>query len=105
MDDDVKKGVVAGTGAPINVSIGFQPTKVDLYNTYGRCQMNWTDQMSSNTFKTFKDDGNWGKPEIASASGAISMFSGNVSDGEGFTIPADGDLNKVGEDIRWTAYR
>lgn len=103
MFNDVRKGSVTGTGSAINVSCGFRPRKVDLFNLAGLCRISWTDQVGWSAFKTYKHDS--GNVALDRASGAVTIYVGTTTEAEGFTIAADSDLNVSGEDIAWTAYR
>lgn len=97
----MKNGTVEGTGAAINISVGFIPRRVVLENIDGDAILTWTPDMG--------DDGGYKTVAAGTnahiASGGITGYSGSASAAEGFTIGTDTDVNVSDETIIWTAFR
>ena len=114
MNQDKLTGTVEGTGSAINVSIGFVPKKVKLFNiddVGGLAPvMEWVQGMAAaSAFKYLKivDSGATGNAshDLVTSNG-ISEYVGTVAGvSEGFTIGADADMNVSGETIVWKAER
>lgn len=106
-------GTVKGTGKPINVSLGFIPVYVKLYNDNDADNLaptiEWFSGMSAGSGrKTLRiiDRGNTGKSSsMKIITKGISIFAGNSNAPCGFTIGADTDINKKGETIYYMVYR
>jgi hypothetical protein len=101
MKGHIATGTVEGTGAAINVELGFTPSRVELRNIDGLAELNWT---------TSDGDGN-GTKRITDgtmsnlSSGGVSAYAGSLgANSAGFTIGADTDVNASGETINWTAF-
>ncbi|MEO1169926.1 MAG: hypothetical protein AAFW97_14570 [Pseudomonadota bacterium] len=113
MAAEFKRGAVEGTGSAINVSIGFQPDYVKCFNIDDAGDLHavaeWTTDMAdASMFKGLKiaDDGTTSNlSNTYVASDGITPYAGDDTNGEGFTIGADGDLNASGETIVWIAMR
>ncbi len=106
-------GVVTGTGAAINVSVGFIPRRVKVYNPNDAGALypiiEWVKGMAAGKgFKYTKiaDSGaTGGLSSTYIAANGISEYAGSSSAAQGFTIGADADMNVAGEDIIFEAWR
>lgn len=105
-------GTVTGTGAAINVSIGFIPRKVKVYNPNNTTvfpTVEWVRGMPNGRgFKTLRivDSGTTGLGSSTYlTSNGISEFAGTQTASAGFTIGADTDLNRNGEVMVYEAFR
>ena len=93
-------GTVEGTGAAINIPIGFQPDYVRVVNVESADTMEWFRGMANASgIKTVAA----GTKTLPVANG-ISALNSKTS-GEGFVIGADADVNVAGETIRFFATR
>lgn len=107
----IKVGSVAGTGAAINVSIGFKPKQVKVFNPNDAGGLfptiEWFEGMAAASgFKTkvVVDSGVTGnKSSDYVTSNGISQYAGSDSAPEGFTIGADADVNVSGETVFYMA--
>lgn len=113
MSKQFKAGTVEGTGAAINVSLGWKPDYVKVFN-YDDAgglapTMEWWNGMTAaHGLKTLKavDNGVTGNASSAAVtSNGISHYVGSTSAAEGFTIGADADINANGETIFYVAMR
>lgn len=94
-------GSVTGTGAAINVEIGFLPDRVELVNqTTGR-KVTWYRTMAAGSGVA---DGATAAALIAAGGGGVSPFSGSTTAGLGFTIGTDA-VNTAGQVIAYSAIR
>ena len=92
-----KTGSVEGTGAAITISVGFVPTRVELFNIDGDCFGQWIDPMpAASVVKTVTSGA--GTTDISYATS-----NGVTTTADGFTIGADSDLNVSAETIIWVA--
>ena len=95
MVPSVVVGSVVGTGAAINIEIGFIPNKVSLLNqTTGR-GLTWYSTMNA------------GYGAVSGAivtTGGVSPYSGAPTAGNGFTIGTDA-INASGNTIAYEASR
>lgn len=94
-----KFGSVTGTGAAINVSVGFVPDYVKVINDTAGASIEWFSGMT---------DGHGYKRVAAGTgtkitSGGISDFTGSSTAGEGFTLGADADVNVNTVTLRYVA--
>lgn len=106
-------GTVEGTGAAINVQLGFTPSKVVIYNIDDAGALSpsltWVSGMAAASgWKTLSiaDNGTTTKKssEYITADG-ISAYAGTAAgDSAGFTIGADADLNVSAETIVYEAF-
>lgn len=93
-----KTGTVVGTGAAINVQLGFKPSEVQVFNDTAGDNLYYLDSMA---------DGSAYK-RIAAGTGTkitangISQYAGNSANARGFTIGTDG-VNANGVTLRWVA--
>lgn len=98
-----KRGTVEGTGSAINVSLGFAPDKVELYNYddagSAAPSIVWTADMADAAgFKNTTDT------QAKITTNGVSAYAGAAaSAGVGFTIGADTDVNASGETIMYIA--
>lgn len=108
-----KAGTVEGTGSAINVSVGFKPDYVKLFNLDDAGglapTMEWFKGMpAASGLKGLKitDSGTSGNASQAKVtSNGISMYDGDDTHAPGFTIGADSDINANGETICYIAVR
>lgn len=113
MNYAVKTGTVTGTGAAINVSLGFQPDYVKVFNIGDAggldATLEWVAGMASGGgVKTLRvvDSGTTGNASSDYiTTGGISLYAGDQNNAEGFTIGTDPDINASGETIVWVAMR
>lgn len=98
-------GTVEGTGSAINVSCGFIPRYVKLFNVDDAGSeapsLEWFTGMTDGY--GLKNATTPGQTVITS--GGISEYEGDDSNGEGFSIGTDSDLNASGETIHYIAIR
>ncbi len=95
-------GTGVGTGAVITHSIGFVPEKVEVYNTEdaGTPILVWVKGMPNGRgIKILVG------AQSLIANGGITPFEGSATQGAGFQIGADTDINVAGEDYVFVAYR
>lgn len=109
----VKTGKITGTGAAINVSLGFVPDYVEVYNNNDAGSLWptikwWRGMANGSGLKTLRvvDNGSTGNAsQNKVTTNGISAFNGSTAAARGFTIGADTDLNVNGEDMFFIAYR
>ena len=100
---NIRKGTVTGTGAAINVSLGFYPDKVELYNVTDakKGSLVWLSTMANASgFKNLND-----AYQAQITTNGISPYAGSNTAAVGFTIGADTDLNGASDVIHWIAYQ
>lgn len=110
---NIATGTVEGTGAAINVSVGFVPhyVKVFNYDDAGGLAPTlewWYGMGAGDALKTLKvvDSGTSGNASSALiTSNGIDAYAGTDTTGAGFTIGADTDVNVSNETIYWVAIR
>lgn len=113
MKPNFATGQVIGTGAAINVQLGWLPDYVKVFNPNDAGSlwptMEWGNGMGAGKgFKTLKavDSGATGNASSAFvATNGISQYAGDGTHNQGFTIGADGDINVSGEGLVWIAMR
>jgi hypothetical protein len=106
-------GTVAGTGSAINVSVGFLPRDVKVWNFNDAgtlwATIEWVYGMGNGKgFKTLKtiDNGVTGLASSAFVStNGISQYVGSTTAAPGFTIGADADINANTEVVAYKACR
>lgn len=101
-ENTVATGSVEGTGAAINVSIGFVPRYVKIYNYdddgSAAPSMEWFSGMTdAHGLKNTTDT------QEKVTTGGISEYDGSSSASTGFSIGTDSDLNADGETIFYVA--
>lgn len=98
-------GTVTGTGSAINVSLGFTPGYVKIWNETDskKGSLEWTSTMAAASgWKTLND-----AYVTRITSNGISSYAGTgISSpaSAGFTIGADSDLNGASDVIHYIAY-
>ena len=99
-------GTQDGTGAAINIELGWQPDKVEVQNCEAAdfARLEWYKGMAdAAAIKTATST-----KSLLTTLG-ISMYAGSSTPGaqkrKGFTIGADADVNVSGESITWCAWR
>lgn len=119
MASNFATGTVEGTGSAINVSVGWQPDYVKVWNIDDAGTLypiiEWHSTMGAGKgFKYLKIADNGSTGNLSSTyvtTGGITAYAGTVGTastagtGEGFTIGTDSDLNANGETIVWIAAR
>jgi hypothetical protein len=113
LNNGIVTGTVEGTGAAINVSCGFTPRYVKLFNLDDAGALaptlEWFEGMdAASGIKNLKiaDNGTTGKAVNALVTtNGISTYAGSSTASKGFTIGADGDINASGETILYMAIR
>lgn len=112
MQPQVKTGSVEGTGAAINVQLGFVPDYVKCFNYDDAGGLAptiewWNGMTNGHGLKTLKtvDSGATGNASSAKiTANGISAYSA-ADAAKGFTIGADADLNAAAETIFYVAFR
>lgn len=95
-------GTQDGTGAAINIEIGWQPDHMVVQNIEATdfARLEWYKGMdAANAIKTVTST----KSKITSL--GLSLYAGSTSAQQGFTIGADTDVNVSGEALTWCAWR
>lgn len=96
----VATGTVEGTGAAINVELGFTPVYVKVVNWDDPTSMEWWTGMGAAAGAKTTDAVAFTK----ATSNGISAYAGvQATTGKGFTIGADTDLNVEDETLFWIA--
>lgn len=101
--DVFRTGTVTGTGAAINVSIGWQPDEVEVINISDLTNfptLLWRKGMAA-AAALKRSLSTW---SLLTTLG-ISMYVGDSTHGEGFTIGADATVNVNTNTLLWTAKR
>lgn len=96
----IASGTVTGTGAAINVSIGFSPRAVILINQTDPGMFFWTNDMDDAEALKLTDAVALTFP----TSDGISAYAGSSSASPGFTIGADSDLNAEDDVLSYIAF-
>lgn len=104
MKGQMATGEITGTGADIDIPLGFNPTKVVVYNPNDAgavdATMTWIKGMADGT--GFKGTAT-GTALIDTL--GITPYAGVAgATPAGFTIGTDADLNVVAEDMVWEAW-
>lgn len=101
MKGHFKTGTVEGTGAAINVVLGYTPSMVHVINIDGDAEYIWTADMTAG--EAYKTIANGTTAQVAS--GGVTVYAGvSGTTGAGFTIGADTDVNVSAETIMWYAF-
>lgn len=100
----LKVGTVTGTGAAINVELGFTPALVLLWNETDPGLFIWSSKMADAEALKLTD-----APALTfPTSNGISVYAGSATAGseasKGFTIGADADLNAASDVIHYAAF-
>ena len=99
---EVATGTVEGTGATLNVQLGFKPKVVLLFNIDGLAKLEWTEDMGAGKGLKIVTAGTVSFISTLGIAQYAGVAAGNK---EGFTIGADTDVNASGETICWAAFR
>lgn len=97
-------GVAVGTTSAINVTLDFEPARVDVFNTTSGDHLVWIQEMGPDT----------GVKSVA-AGAAAAITSGGITPNSkqyldeagtdrGFTIGTDSDINDTDEVLVWSAW-
>lgn len=97
--NDFVTGTHTGDGNAKNVSIGFKPKKVMVYNITDGISWEWTDTMAAAKGVKVTNDGT----TTYEASNGISHYAGSTTASEGFTLGTGVNLNA--KELHWTAQR
>lgn len=113
MQPNIRTGSVEGTGSAINVSLGFVPDYVEVFNYDDAGSLFptlkwWKGMTDGHALKTSSivdsaTTGNASSEKITT--GGISEYAGDDDNAPGFTIGTDGDVNVSAETIFYTAVR
>jgi len=99
MPTNIKTGTVTGTGANLNVSVGFSPDHVRVINDTAGDSLEWFSNMPAGA--AFKRVAAGAGTKITT--GGISQFTGSATQQAGFTIGNDA-TNTAAQVIRYIAY-
>ena len=90
--NQVKTGVVVGTGNAKKITLGFKPRSVKIENVDGLVSAYKSDTMDADS-------------AVKRVTAGTMTFPANMVtlEDDGFTIGNDSDLNVVGEDMHYTA--
>ena len=108
----IRSGTVLGTGATLNVPLGFAPDYVKVINFTDGESIEWTREMIEDGSPKYgiKEVAAGTKSVLATAAVGIDDYAGLESDGstlgiaKGFTIGATAGVNIAAEDIMWVAH-
>lgn len=96
----IKVGTVEGTGAAINIALGFTPEYVRIVNQDGLVTAEWFNTMTAAHVAKRVTAGTMTAP----TSLGVSPYAGSAgTTAVGFTIGADTDINVSGETIHYLA--
>jgi hypothetical protein len=100
MDNNIKVGKVVGTGAALNVSLGFIPDWVKIVNyTDGTRTDEWFEGMTDgHSIATITTAG-----PVKNTSNGISPYAGSATLPKGFTIGSA--ISTSGKDLYYVAMR
>lgn len=98
MPTNIKTGTVTGTGAALNVSLGFSPDHVTVINDTTNDRLEWYSSLpAGNAYKRLAAGGG-----SKITTGGISQFAGSGTQQTGFTIGTDA-VNGSGNTLRYVA--
>jgi hypothetical protein len=108
----IATGKVTGTGAAINISCGFVPRYVKVYNNNDAgslwATMEWFTGMAAASglkgIAVAGPDAGATKSQAKVTTNGISEYAGDATHAAGFTIGADADLNASAEDMHYIAF-
>ena len=95
------KLVLASGGGAANISIGFIPSVIKIFNLTNPSQHNWYKGMTAAYME--KQIANGTKSIVTSAS--ISEYAGDDTHTPGFTIGTDSVLNTASDTLYYIAFR
>lgn len=84
-----QRGVFLGTGAALDIEVGFRPRHVHLINLSSADEAKWAEYM---------DDGSMHK-RLAAGSATVVSSNGVTPTDSGFTLGPDSDMNVSGEKV------
>jgi len=93
-------GSITGTGAAINVPLGFAPTLVRIRNRTSRDELTWDSAMTAGHGTKRVAAGT----ATAITANGISPYAGTDIASVGFTIGTDTDINVTAELLFYEAY-
>lgn len=104
----VTRGEYTGTGAAINVSVGYVPSQIEIANiTDCDEQWRWTSSMADNSAmweRTVTDNATTGNASLSKiTSNGVKPFAGSATAAKGFTVGSA--LSESGKTFAWVAYR
>ncbi len=99
MDNSTKVGVVTGTGAALNVSLGFIPDYVRIVTEDASGNAEWFEGMTEGTAIR----GTGGALAVVAAPNGIATYVGTATQPKGFTIGAT--LSQTGKRLFYFASR
>lgn len=108
MTAQFKSGSVAGAGAAINVSLGWTPDYVKVFNiTDGTIAYEWTSDMAAASAirsQNVVDNATTGNGSLTAINAnGITAFAGSLTAAPGFTIGSAIAVN--GKTLSWVAFR
>ena len=95
------KIVLANPAAVANISVGFVPSMIKIFNLTNPSQHNYYHGMTAAYMETQITAGN--KSIVTSA--GITEYSGDATHAPGFTIGTNAVLNTAGDTVYFIAYR
>jgi len=96
-------GTVEGTGSEIEITLGFIPNYVRLFNIDGVAILEWTPDMGAGKGLKIADSGT-GATDIELISSGGVTISSSSDDFRGFKIGTDSDINVEDETINYVAF-
>lgn len=84
MATNIKVGTYTGTGAALNVSLGFVPDYVRIVNVTGLVVDEWFSNMTTQT--SFTNSTDTVAAAIRAAPNGVSIYTGSTSAAVGFTV-------------------
>lgn len=102
MMQEIVTGTVEGTGAVINISLGFKPKWVRLLNVDGLVTCEWNASMPDASGLITKTAGTLSRILV----GGVTPYDGVAGGaGAGFTIGTDVDINQPAETVDYVIGR
>jgi len=105
-------GSYTGSGAAINILVGFVPSKIVIHNDTDNTEFVWFAGIAEGSMFQYTSAGAktliTGGPTLYGDT-ADDVWNGSGGDsnanGHGFTVPATAVLNTAADDCYWEAYR
>lgn len=103
LSSDVVTGKIttADPAAAANISIGFVPSRVEIFNATNPSQHNWQKGMGNGYCEQQVTAGD----KTIVTTGGISEYAGDSTHAPGFTIGTDAVLNTAADVLYFKAYR
>ena len=98
---NVVTGKIVADGNAANISIGFVPSVVQIFNYTNPSQHNWYKGMTAAYCEQQVTAGD----KTIVTTGGISEYAGDATHAPGFTIGADSVLNTNADVLYFVAYR